>query len=825
MGALGLLTAIPAHALGLGNIELSSALNEPFKAEIPVNAVSGDEAETLQVRLASNDEFERAGLVKDVTVNQLKFTVSQKAGKTVITISSKKPIKEPLLDFLLLAKTSNGQLIREYTVLLDPPKHVFKDTRRAAKVVASPSISQPRQVVSQPRQVASQPRSVNNEYQYNAPSLAGSNSYGPTSRTDTLWDIALKTRPSRDVSVHQMMLALVDKNQKAFIKQNINGLKSGYTLAIPSAADIRQISNQQAVSAVKQQNVDWKNRNKPQAEPPATPSIVQPAQVEQSAVEETVVDEALPTVSGAEIEGDAVARLQLLGSNDDKVLSDNDLAAFGNEKVKELSDQLTMAQEVIEGQQQENIDIKSRMAAMEEQIKTLRKLIELQDPDLAKLQSKLEQEVAQAEADLETAIQDESAKGDELELDLTSDMKTEAEALVEAENDATDSNDVEAKDIASADQLEPSAESEPEQAAVDVSADDTAVTMSLLEKVQAFLIQHKLQAMLAALGLLLGLFFLGRKRVKDEEKVSWDEAVGNIKPPTTPAKPVVAAAAAVAAVEIEPEPIKTVDDLIKDADVYVSMGDFEQASLALEEAHVDSPSNMSVIQKLLFVHYKQDKADEFIALAREYTVERDSMEWAEVADWGRELDANNALFVAPLVEEAVVELSELESDISFDVQENIDGSEIQEESTTDVENDLLDFDIETATEASEISSDMADVEIADTALDIEPSDLDGLSLSSEDVDNDNLELDGLGAITDGELEAATLALSGDDADGLEFDLSDFDQVDEAETKLDLATAYIEMGDPEGAKSILKEIMAEGNDEQQSRATTLLNELT
>jgi pilus assembly protein FimV len=823
--ALGLLTAIPAHALGLGNIELSSALNEPFKAEIPVNAVSGDEAETLQVRLASNEEFERAGLVKDAAVNQLNFTVSQKSGKTVITISSKKPIKEPLLDFLLLAKTSNGQLIREYTVLLDPPKHIFKDTRSAAKVVASPSISQPRQVVSQPRQVASQPRSVNNDYQYNAPSLAGTNSYGPTSRTDTLWDIALKTRPSRDVSVHQMMLALVDKNQKAFIKQNINGLKSGYTLAIPSAEDIRQITNQQAVSAVKQQNVDWKNRNKSQAELPTMPSIVQPAQVEQSAIEEMIVDEALPNVSGTEIESEAVARLQLLGSNNDKVMSENELAAFGNEKVKELSDQLTMAQEVIEGQQQENIDIKSRMAAMEEQIKTLRKLIELQDPDLAKLQSKLEQEVAQAE----TAVQAESATGEELALpDLTNDMKTEAEALAESDN-ATDSNDIVAEDITSADELEPIAESE--QPLVEVLADEAPTSMTILEKVQSFLTQHKLQAMLATLGLLLGLFFLGRKRAKDEEKVSWDEAVGNIKPPATAVTPVVATASAVAAVEIEPEPepepVKTVGDLIDEADVYVSKGDFEQASSALEEAYTNSPSNMSVIQKLLFVHYKQGKAGEFIVLAREYTVERDSMEWAEVADWGQELDAENALFTTPIVEEPVVELSELASGVEVEDQQGSDSLEIQEVSSTDIENDLLDFDIESATEngAPEISSDIADVEMSDSALDLEPSELEGLSLSPADVDNDNLELDGLGAITDGELEAATQALSGDDVDGLEFDLSDFDQVDEAETKLDLATAYIEMGDPEGARSILKEIMAEGNDEQQSRATTLLNELS
>ena len=92
MGALGLLAAIPAHALGLGKIELSSALNEPFKAEISVNAVSGDEAESLQVRLASNDEFERAGLVKNAAVIQLKFQVTEKAGKTVIVVSSKNPV-------------------------------------------------------------------------------------------------------------------------------------------------------------------------------------------------------------------------------------------------------------------------------------------------------------------------------------------------------------------------------------------------------------------------------------------------------------------------------------------------------------------------------------------------------------------------------------------------------------------------------------------------------------------------------------------------------------------------------------------------------------
>jgi pilus assembly protein FimV len=349
--------------------------------------------------------------------------------------------------------------------------------------------------------------------------------------------------------------------------------------------------------------------------------------------------------------------------------------------------------------------------------------------------------------------------------------------------------------------------------------------MTLLEKVQAFLTQYKLQALLASLGLLLALFFLGRKRTEDERKVTWDEAVENINIPAKPVASVVAATAAVDVVE-EIEPEKTVDDLIKDADVYVSYGDFEKAGLALEEAHSDEPSNMAVIQKLLFIHYKQGKTNAFVGLARDYTVERDSMEWAEVADWGRELDNDNVLLAEPLVEEPVIDLAEVEAGLEFD--QGTSASTIEEKPVSDIENDLLDFDIDietSASEATDVSEDITDVEIAETVLDVDTTELEGLSLSLESDDNDSLELEGLEAITDGELEAASLALSGDDADELEFDLSDFDQVDEAETKLDLATAYIEMGDPSGAKSILEEIMAEGNDEQQSRAKTLLSELS
>lgn len=845
MGALGLLVTSPVQALGLGKINLSSALNEPFKAEIPVTAITAEEAESLQVRLASSEEFERAGLVKEGVLTKLKFTVIQKAGKTVIAVSSKQPVKEPLLDFLLTAKTDSGQLIREYTVLLDPPKHVYKQLTKASKpkVVASPSISQPTTVRSEPiRQVQSAPTRPS------APSLAGSTQYGPTSRTDTLWDIALKTRPNRDVSVHQMMLAIVDNNQSAFIKQNINGLKSGYTLDIPSNSQIQRLSRQQALAAVKQQNIAWKNRNKPSApisqiaEAEAKTTVVATAPKTIETVEQDV--EAVQT-DAAKVTGEAEpkSRLQLLGSNEENLLEENELAAFGSDKVKALSDQLTLAQEVIESQQQENIDIKARMAAMEEQIQTLRKLIALQDPDLARLQSKLEQEAASGDTTALTELANElevTLKETQAEVELTEDKTAppaveadlqQQEEMVSTETDeqvAAPDNEVlteaEVTPVEEADEVVAAENGETTPQVIEPEA-----SPSLLTRIQYFFSENKLMSLGGALLALLGLLFVARKRNESEEKVSWDQAVGKMEPPAEPVAPVVAP---VMASEPEPEPeqepVKTVEDLIKDADVYISYADFDKAAVVLEAAYEEAPSNLTVIQKLLFSYYKQRNTGAFVEMARQYTVERDSMEWAEVSEWGRSLDPDNEMFAEPMVEEAIADeaLQELEAGLVFDGEKIDPEPEINVETdavdVADSSDELLDFEVSDAAEAP-TETDEASLE-SDEGLSL-TSDIDtddSLALETTDAD---LSIEGLDTISEQELAEATQVLSEDtDGNDLDFDLSDLDQVDEAETKLDLAAAYVEMGDPEGAKSILEEIMQEGDEDQKSRAQALLNDL-
>jgi pilus assembly protein FimV len=386
--ALGILTPIQANAFGLGKLELSSALNEPFKAKIPVTALREDEEGNLQVRLATSNEFARAGIERSHYLTKLVFNVVEHPGGAVIEVSSQQAIKEPFIDFLLTATTGEGRLIREYTVLLDPPKSVF--VKPAA--VVTPSRAKAPTQKSSSKSTYQYPDSG---YQAPASNYYSGNSYGPTKRDDTLWDIALATKPSSSVSVHQMMMALRDKNPNAFINNNINNLKRGQTLTIPSMDEITKLSNRQAVARVAEQWQQWKDANnrvaatKAQAESNVTGSNDQLSE------------------SDGQADASSDARLQLVVDSDDATMGSDELSPLGSDDLTKLRDQLTLAQETIEGQEQENIDFKSRMDAMEEQLEIMRRIIMVKDADLARLQGALgdEEKVELASDDLSEEMQ------------------------------------------------------------------------------------------------------------------------------------------------------------------------------------------------------------------------------------------------------------------------------------------------------------------------------------------------------------------------------------------------------------------------------------
>jgi pilus assembly protein FimV len=281
------LTVCPSvsWALGLGEIDLQSALNQPMKAEISIVGASGEELGGMDVHLASRGAFDRLGLDKPQFLNSLEFEVGRNSrGEPVLKVSSMVPITEPFVTFLLEAKWARGTLLREYTVLLDPPTFVPQATPALAPVVRAPSTAT--QTTRTTGTVLRQPEPVpvaESAAPARAPYTPPEGSYR-IGRGDTLWEVAERYRPS-GVTVNQMMIALYEANPDAF-SGNINRLRAGSILRIPSAEDMRAVSGSAADSAVREHMQSWKPgsgmlgpriepslRLVPPSEPTARPSV------------------------------------------------------------------------------------------------------------------------------------------------------------------------------------------------------------------------------------------------------------------------------------------------------------------------------------------------------------------------------------------------------------------------------------------------------------------------------------------------------------------------------------------------------------------------
>lgn len=236
-----------AYALGLGEITTRSALNEPMLAQIALLGATQDELSGLEVRLASTETFERYGIDKANFLRDLKFKIRGGA-QPFVEVSSKQPISEPFVTMLVEAVWPRGRLLREYTILLDPP--TFKAPPAAA---ASPATRAPTS-----RSSANQGQIRRAPVQTAAPSITG-DQYR-VQRNDTLWEIAERIQPDNSVSINQVMLAIYQANPGAF-GGNINRLNAGAVLNLPTEQSLISINRTTATAEVRRQNRDWRGDN------------------------------------------------------------------------------------------------------------------------------------------------------------------------------------------------------------------------------------------------------------------------------------------------------------------------------------------------------------------------------------------------------------------------------------------------------------------------------------------------------------------------------------------------------------------------------------
>jgi len=349
---------------------LRSSLNQPLVAEIELLQVRDIGSEEIVPTLASPDEFNKAGVDRQYFLTDLKFTpIIKPNGKSVIRVTSSKPVREPYLNFLVEVLWPSGRLLREYTLLLDPPLYSSQTAmsapqkplveQKAGSVTRAPAPSRP----APARPATSAPAAAKTPGEYR------------TTANDTLWEVAERVHTKG--TPHQTMLAIQDLNPQAFLDGNINRLLSGQVLRLPDDKQVLRRTQAEALSEVAAQNAAWRARRAA----PATAA---------RQLDATHRSEAGTAPARVET-GD---NLRLVAAKDGKATAGSDKGADG----KTLSDKLAVTKESLDSSQRENAELQSRMSDLQSQLDKLQRLIQLKDEQLAKLQANLADPAKAAEA-------------------------------------------------------------------------------------------------------------------------------------------------------------------------------------------------------------------------------------------------------------------------------------------------------------------------------------------------------------------------------------------------------------------------------------------
>lgn len=1122
---LGFLILIPGHvfSLGLGDISVDSVLNQPLQAQINLISARVEELEELRVTLAPTDVFDRVGVPRPYFLTQLKFEpVSLPNGRTAIRVTSKDPVREPFLTFLVEVTWPKGRLLREYTVLLDPPEFAQQQAPQVstpatapaqppqvveaeptpevpaepvataptpevpAKPVtpapAEPEVAEPTAVAdaeddleqirarmdralgidhSEPVVRAEEPtdttsavdvvdaeptaeeleEAVVEETQevvsetaeddvIAAEDIASKEAVEETEtvevveeepiaedviageyttvKGDTLFSIAEAARGSTEITVNQMMLAIQQANPDAFIRNNINLLKSGVVLRIPDDVTSETVLKAEATSEVSRQNALWREYKQQVTEKMAAANVDAPDLVEEK--QEPTSDLASEAKQALEETTDKAAQsqqdLKILADEGAKQPASETTQVAGGEEIEKMQKELTLSKELAQSRVKENEELQSRVEALESMLEKKDKIINIQSQQLNDLSEqlntqtnkaleaeKLLQEKITSEAPVETKQQTPAPQASVEEVkppvveplpDFEEPMQAEQtiskpkleplpdwDSLPEIEIPAEDEVVAEATPTEEVQEAKPAEEpKQPEQPEATPQVAETgimATLMGYLEPVK----QHwaKLAAGLGALAVLGGLLSIRRRRsaqriqtigmgmpealeddqfddILDETIITPKEA-----PVKSPEPSEQAAFEPTASLDTEAEASEPAtaegtspDDVLEEADVYISYGLHQQAQDLLTDAIAAEPNRNDYKVKLAEVFYsaKDQSAFEQHAQSVKDQLGESSSEWQNIIAMGKEIAPTSALFAGaaaagmaanvvaekpdaadidiglqtainePMtdddLEDTVVDntTSEKDEGVDFDVDAPVFAdadadaevpafaddpvaSKIMEANET---SDILNFEVddladdleseesmETAIEAAAtgiheatglheaMHTDMQDMteELDEVGLQTTMDDLKPLDLDEEEIDTAEQQIDttvalqtdddfGMGLDTeatpdDPDATAAYAPNIPDQEDTEQFDASNIDTefldpaeatvaqtatdlhelgppslIEEVGTKLDLAKAFVDMGDSDAARETLIEVISEGDESQVKAAKDLMDKL-
>ena len=265
------LGAQDAAALALGRLSVQSGLGEPLRAEIDIPEINAAEADSLRATLASPDAYRASGLEYHPALNGVRMSLQKRPdGRSYLRVTSDRPVNDPFLDLVLEANWASGRTVRDYTLLLDPPSQ--RPAAAAPSVAAAPVVTAPvvpaapvrPQAITRPAAAPVAPAAPRPPAQAAAPAVrtAPSDKSLTVQRGQTASKIAGDYKPA-NVSLDQMLLALLRANPNAFVNGNINRLRAGAVLTVPDQNEIAAVPAGTAKQQLTAQSKDFNDyRNK-----------------------------------------------------------------------------------------------------------------------------------------------------------------------------------------------------------------------------------------------------------------------------------------------------------------------------------------------------------------------------------------------------------------------------------------------------------------------------------------------------------------------------------------------------------------------------------
>lgn len=696
--------AYPAasSALGLGDIESNSHLNQPLRAKIDLLSAAPADASQIQVRLAPPEVFNRVGVARPEFLGNLRFTPTVQGGKPVILVSSDTPIQEPFVNFLLEVSWPQGQLLKEYTVMLDPPVLMQPGNTVAgeAAVRAEPKAT------GNVRRPAREPSATSAAQQ---PAAASRNRTYRVKSGDTLFRVASRLQRS-GVSNDQMMMALFRANPGAFIDKNINNLRAGALMKAPSGSEISAVPQAEARRQIRQQNAEWRELRKSLA----GNTVPQQGQSTNQAKTKQVT-QANATPAKAANNATDKARLEVLGAKTGEGTATNAAVAAGTAKLAEIEKQLALANESLAARQNENNELKSRVTDLESMLNKKNRLLELRDSQLADLQKQLAANGIKVPSTADTAdaqgagtqpvavtpeqgkdiqMQMANVNGQDNNTILRTEQPTQPAPVLPTEtvtktNTALGQNTsavATPADTATSNTsavplkpaivpVTPAADAQKAVKPSPVFADQTGGSDDLLGLLTSPL---ALKIGAGSLALLLLLWLLGRRRKPDgtasgqaQSRVAnldddldvpvVDEPFdmnalerelekadkGNTYGVLTASAKAEEDPFGIGGIGAEPPSEANEDDCLTEANVYIAYGLYQQAETELKKCIERYPDKPEYRHKLLECYFVANNRDAFDSQAQQFAampVKGKDALWQSVVEWGRKISPDNRLY-------------------------------------------------------------------------------------------------------------------------------------------------------------------------------------